>query len=66
MKMTQYSISILINEDRLRDTYMEAHSLRKEDFPSIEQMILSEFEWNAPSSISIIGRLIKEKSDNSC
>ena len=66
LKMTQYSISILINEDQLRDTYMEAHSLSKEDFPSIEQMILSELEWIAPSGISIIGHLIKEKSEDSC
>jgi len=66
MKMTQYSISILINEDRLRDTYMEAHSLSREDSPPIEQMILTEFEWLATSGISIIGHLIKEKSDDSC
>ena len=58
--MRQFTISILVDEDNLLQTYQEGHSVSEEDCPPIEDMILFELHWVVPSGISIIGELLED------
>ena len=57
--MRQYSVTFTVDEDSLRQTFVEGHDISPEDCPSIESMIESELHWLSNSGISF-SRDVKE------
>ncbi len=61
--MKQYKVTILVNEEELKESYLDQdRSLTEQEVPDLIELIETEFNWLTPGGIHLIGD-IEEVSD---